>query len=1122
ARPPPHRYTYTRPADSRSEPLRYEVADTGHLRLPDGTEVPPDGWTRFGHDFVHAATGTLLRGDSGWIGRVANMESLAPHLAELDPDPVPQRIAADSEALYVVPAYGSTALRVPLRQDGPPPTAHRDGRPRTVVRSAFDVRRFTHGGENVTDLTVRLALRPHAEAADAVRARVAEGVERFYNRPGHRLPGGDRLHVTVEFVGPDDDPHLTVDLVGRDQPMNQLAWWADADPEEFAHELGHQLFLRDETPDAAGPDRLDAPGSLLGAFREPAPDGLAQSGLRPRHLQLLGAVTGDTDPHPSPEGASWAGARAAAPAELREQAWTDPVSLPERTPQTGPDGAVPPPLPGGRPMTTVQEASDESDESEESDSEGSDDSDDGDEQPRWADTGWLNTVFGPRWDTVPGDRLRETSEALYELVSTEAGADQEPQSLYRALNRVARQVLHLPGNARPGPADHQLLGSLALDASSDDLETADDLARYFVERQIETGRGALDEGTLLRDTARNAAGRDFGRSGQPAPAPDSYVLRGTGRVVERSAPWHNPYMVVARAVDGAVEVSLAPGRTFRVTRLDELAMLISYDNRRPRGADIVLALPPHIAAPLAVLVAGTTGRRVWRPEAPVTVATHPAAGSRLALDLRDGDTGASWAPVDPSEQDGLPGARDLSSDSDSDAGPGGDDSEYSSSDGDAEFDRLADELVLERRIDERRTRPLTTRDYGVIDKRGTGVLFTRPLPRRVAEVAAGDGTGAGPDSLLLPSQDHGTVPMADRPPLHVSEDRTLALLADGEGTTGRGRQVYATRAAIDASSARLAAAGAGVRLKADEATGILLPGEDGSYGAPLFRVEPEFLTASGGSEHAFTRDFAQMVAGTGPASLSHVAFRGPAGGTVATAPVNGQHGREVTGTHHLAQALTEVAEGTRPAGDATPRWAARETGRDPRFTGGVVGAPTPGERYGGALSHVPADNPRRAPLAAAARRIGVNEHAWAGVGEGYLIQSVSTTNDSGAQLFTHNHAKPGDRVGPHAPYHFAQVVLASEDGTHQITLENETHSRGGTIPDGELDAIVEDNLDRHGGDGLTRLARAAEQRLADARRDGADATETARLGDLARVARALAEVHDPVQRPWYLDEVRPP
>ncbi|NEE47973.1 hypothetical protein G3M55_25615, partial [Streptomyces sp. SID8455] len=164
------------------------------------------------------------------------------------------------------------------------------------------------------------------------------------------------------------------------------------------------------------------------------------------------------------------------------------------------------------------------------------------------------------------------------------------------------------------------------------------------------------------------------------------------------------------------------------------------------------------------------------------------------------------------------------------------------------------------------------------------------------------------------------------------------------------RQVYATRAAIERSSARLAAAGAGVRLEADPSVRVVPDQEDGTPGEPLFRVEPRFLTASGASEHAFTRDFARMVAGTDAAPLSHLAFRGP-DGTVATAPVNGLHGREVTGTHHLAQALTEVADGTRPATAVTPDWAVRQAGRDPRFTGGVVGAPTPGEAYGQALSH---------------------------------------------------------------------------------------------------------------------------------------------------------------------------
>ncbi|NEB21460.1 hypothetical protein, partial [Streptomyces coelicoflavus] len=79
----------------------------------------------------------------------------------------------------------------------------------------------------------------------------------------------------------------------------------------------------------------------------------------------------------------------------------------------------------------------------------------------------------------------------------------------------------------------------------------------------------------------------------------------------------------------------------------------------------------------------------------------------------------------------------------------------------------------------------------------------------------------------------------------------------------------------------------------------------------------------------------------------------------------------------------------------------------------------------------------------------------------------------------------------------------------------------GPVTDAELDAIVEDNLDRHGGDGLRRLAEAAERRLAEAGRGGADAEQTARPTGLARAARALAEVHDAEQIPFYFDEDRP-
>ncbi|MGX5396749.1 WXG100-like domain-containing protein [Streptomyces anulatus] len=745
-----------------------------------------------------------------------------------------------------------------------------------------------------------------------------------------------------------------------------------------------------------------------------------------------------------------------------------------------------------------------------SDSEGEEDT------PIWADPEWLTAVFGPQWNRAPRARLQETSQALYELVEEAAGG----RPTRAGLADLVRHVLHLPLRARVSNQDVLDLGALALEASSDDLATADDLAGYFVDRQIETRRDALAEETQLRDADRAPAGRDFTGADRGLPAPDSYLAERSGSMAVQSPVWRKPYLFVAGAAEGGGVEIVTPWRTFVVRDAEEMARIISYDSRRPGGADIVLVLPPAFAAQVANLVAGTTARPVWYPLGPAEVATHPTTGAaHLVVHRRAGDAGPDWTTPPPPREPGLPGARDLSSgDSDTDDGPDSDDGSDSgsTSDGDAEFDRLADLAQFERRVDALRPRPLVTRAYEVLDDSGTGVLFTEPGPRTVGEVRTADGA-EGP-ALVLPHQTPEAVPVADRPPLHISEDRTVALLSAGDDTTGRGRQVYATRAAIERSSARLAAAGAGVRLEADPTVRVVLDQEDGTPGEPLFRVEPRFLTDSGASEHAFTRDFARMVAGTDAAPLSHLAFRAP-DGTVATAPVNGLHGREVTGTHHLAQALTEVAHGIRPATGVTPDWAVRQAGRDPRFTGGVVGAPTPGEAYGQALSHTQ-DNARRGPLTQAAARAGVNQFAWAEVGEGYLIQSVSTTNDGGAQLFTHNHAKPGDPVGPHAPYHFAQVVLAGEDGTHQITLENETHSRT-PIPADQLDAVVDENLDRYDAAQLNGLARESEDRAATARRDGAAPAEVARLESFALTARALAAVHEAEHVRWYFTDGRP-
>ncbi|MEU6158716.1 hypothetical protein ABZ836_10545, partial [Streptomyces sp. NPDC047130] len=180
----------------------------------------------------------------------------------------------------------------------PPDPARLGETTQYTVRSHFDARRFEYDGRWITDLTVRVSAAPDGLPAD-VWDKVRSGVETYFNAPGHHLADGDLLHVTVEQVPPGTHPGtLDVDLVGRDRQMTRTAWWADADPVDYAHEIAHQLGLRDEARagDPAAPHRPDVPGSLLGDYTRSAPDGLARGGLRGRHLALLSALVGDLTP----------------------------------------------------------------------------------------------------------------------------------------------------------------------------------------------------------------------------------------------------------------------------------------------------------------------------------------------------------------------------------------------------------------------------------------------------------------------------------------------------------------------------------------------------------------------------------------------------------------------------------------------------------------------------------------------------------------------------------------------------------------------------------------------------------------------------------------------------------
>ncbi|MEU3509283.1 hypothetical protein ABZ733_15540 [Streptomyces longwoodensis] len=310
----------------------------------------------------------LLPSNKTLFGVARNFTQLATSIATNNrgdsiqqPTPPTPTTNATSEARPRLPGSDSGTAPAPTAS---PSRGSRDSRPRFVVRSGFDARRFTHDGEPVTDLTVRVALRGTAEQATHAFTQLHQGVAEFLNDPAYRLPNGDRLHVTVERVDPDDTqteaPHLTVELVGRDRAMDQVTWWTDAAPVQLVHELTHQLGLRDEYRATDTPHRPHVLGSLLGDLNEaPEDPSLAPAGLRDRHLALLSALIGDVAQTPQPDGEptdrSWSSARDAAVREPRTSIWVDPVSLPRPADDTaGPD--VPAHMPQDTDTATAPEA----------------------------------------------------------------------------------------------------------------------------------------------------------------------------------------------------------------------------------------------------------------------------------------------------------------------------------------------------------------------------------------------------------------------------------------------------------------------------------------------------------------------------------------------------------------------------------------------------------------------------------------------------------------------------------------------------------------------------------------------------------------------------------------------
>ncbi len=686
------------------------------------------------------------------------------------------------------------------------------------------------------------------------------------------------------------------------------------------------------------------------------------------------------------------------------------------------------------------------------------DSESADSDPADDPRNWAGLLFGPAArEEYETEALLDTARAVRDLAHRDTEADAVATDVLAGLRELTRQVLGLGDQDPVGARDLMLLGSLALSASLDELADPDALADLLTYRDA-----ALDDRTRI-GTGRTT-GRDWTGTGGLTPPLDSYaVLDGDGTSPVWPSPWPDSYVVLAQSTGTVVHLH-TPGGTLRIEDTAELARLIARDPHRTPGDDIVLAFAHGDIETAARQVADLTGSRVWYSEHGPQVATDWRSGAEhLMTGPAPGGGAHAWTSLRPG-QDPVPGGR-TSGTPTADPHP---------SDGTAPDATSPDTTASD--IDARRAHQLTTREYGFVDGRGDGELFRNPgdlentwtAPRSLA-------AHTDAPSLLFATQTWDVERADGHPAVRISADRTLAVQNE-HGS----QQVYATRKAVADSNVKLTRAGLAVRLGIDQERSIVLPTPDGG-GNRLFRVTPVFTNRAGESTEEVCRDFAIMLAGDG--RPSHLVFRDPAGGSTVTAPANASDGAEVTGTHHLAEALGQVADGILRPGSADPDWAAALVRRDDRPTGGDGTGPLPAAAYGSALSLERPHDPRRTALTEAARRIGVNEFAWAEVGEGYLVQSVAAPGEDGPSLET-NYAKPSTESGEsYFGYHFITVVLASEDGTHQVSLEN--HARAAAREE-RLRDMVRANLEAVGLDGLRGRADALRRELARLEGSGDD------------------------------------
>jgi hypothetical protein len=156
------------------------------------------------------------------------------------------------------------------------------------------------GSECRLNINIKVVPQPDvsAEEAEQIKGETASAFTSLYDR---RFTLTDTttheaftLRVGITYV--DSGEHLLIDLYSGNRRNNLTTWSTERPVSTRAHELGHQLGLKDEYVDDSVPDRATetSPGvhtdhSIMGNYHS---EGYAEAEAKQRHGELIGGHIG--------------------------------------------------------------------------------------------------------------------------------------------------------------------------------------------------------------------------------------------------------------------------------------------------------------------------------------------------------------------------------------------------------------------------------------------------------------------------------------------------------------------------------------------------------------------------------------------------------------------------------------------------------------------------------------------------------------------------------------------------------------------------------------------------------------------------------------------------------------